>query len=571
MRKSLPLLFFTFLTFIASAQLVITEISYNPPESGTDSLEYIELYNETAAEIDLTNYIIRDNSSHTIMGGVVPANGYAILAINPRAIMSVLGVEAIQIENIALSNGGEGIFLLNPNEVLIDEVFYDDNEPWPTFEDGTDGAGATVELCDIESDNNDASNWGVATNDLGVTVGGIPFLGTPGMPNTATCEFVPDHVVTVSSNVFTPADITIQVGESIRWVNTGGFHNVNGSLDVYPDNPEGFSNGAASGDSWIYDFTFTIPGVYDYQCDPHVGFGMVGTVTVEGDVEPETPTYDIGLINTTNADGVADSIGTRCIIEGVTHGANLRAGGLQFALIDDSGDAIGLFSGGNLGYTYQEGDLIRATGVITQFFGLVQIEADALEVVSTGNDLTGPILVGRLDESTESRLVTIEGLSINDPADWDNSDGDFNVSFTSEDGEVINLRIDADTEVADWDEGPVEGTWNITGIGGQFDDEVPLNSGYQLFPRYIADFDMVSSLDEQLDVDVTLYPNPARDILNIKVVGEVDEFVLYDGLGTIVQNGPYRSTLDISELSSGYYLIVLKKGDQKKITTFVKE
>lgn len=571
MKKVLPILFFFFCVFSASAQLVITEISYNPPESGTDSLEYIELYNETDTDIDLTNYVIRDNASHTIAGGVVPAEGYAILAINPTAIMTVLGVSSIEIADIALSNGGEGIFLEDEGGNLIDEVSYDDNEPWPTFEDGADGAGATVELCDVTSDNNDASNWNVSTNDLGVMVNGISFLGTPNEANSASCEFVPDYTIEVSSNVFTPSSLTIQMGESVRWVNTGGFHNVNGGTDVYPDNPEGFTNGDPSGDEWTFDFTFTIPGVYDYQCDPHVGFGMVGVITVEGDVEPELPTYDIGVINTIDGEGVGDSIGVECIIEGVTHGANIRAGGLQFALIDDSGDAIGLFSGGNLGYTnYAEGDLLKVTGFIAQFNGLMQINANAVEVISSGNPLTGPIVVDRLDESTESKLVKIEELTIADANDWGNEGNSFNVNFTTSDGETITMRIDSDTEVAGWEEGPVEGTWSVTGIGGQFDGDAPFFEGYQMFPRYISDFDNLSGVEDQLQIDVALYPNPTQNFLNIESEVELDRYVVYNQSGQLIMKGSFKSTLDVSELPSGGYLIVLFKEDKGKAMIFTK-
>lgn len=565
----LPILLLMFVTS-ASAQLVITEISYNPPESGTDSLEYIELYNETGDDIDLTNYVISDNNAHTIAGGTVPANGYAVLAINPDAMMSVLGVTAIEIADIALSNGGEGIFLSNPDGVMIDEVSYDDNPPWPTFEDGTDGAGATVELCDVTSDNNDASNWNVATNDLGVMVGGVSFLGTPAAANTASCEFVPDHIVEVSSNQFTPADITIQVDESVRWINTGGFHNVNGGTDIFPDNPEGFSSGDASNEAWVFDHTFTVPGVYDYQCDPHADLGMVGTVTVEGDVEPEIPTYDIGLVNTINADGVGDSLGTECIVEGITHGANLRAGGLQFALIDESGDAIGLFSGGNLGYTYAEGDLIRVTGVIGQFNGLLQTEATAVEVISSGNDLIGPVDVDVLDESTESRLIRLQGLTIVDPNDWAGDGSSFNVDFMNEDGATFTLRVDSDTEVADWEEGPVEGVWKITGIGGQFDSDAPFDSGYQMFPRYISDFDNLSGVEDDLDARVTVYPNPATNVINIMSDVQLDSYSLFNTFGERIGQGSFRASLDVTDLPSGNYLLVLTKDDKSKVVRFVK-
>ncbi len=570
MKKKFTLLYFLLISFSTAAQLVITEISYNPPESETDSLEYIELYNETAADIDLTDYVIRDNGPHTIAAGVVPANGYVILAINPGAIMTVLGVAAIEIADIALSNGGEGIFLEDPNGVLIDEVGYDDDAPWPTFEDGTDGAGATVELCDVTADNNDASNWGVATNDLGVAVNEIDFLGTPAAANTASCEFVPDHIVEVSSNVFTPADITIQVDESVRWINTGGFHNVNGSTNTYPDNPEGFDNGPASDEAWIFDFTFTIPGVYDYQCDPHVGLGMVGTVTVEGDIEPVIPTYDIGIINTIDANGVGDSLGIQCIVEGITHGANIRAGGLQFALIDESGDAIGLFSGGNLGYTYAEGDKIKVTGVIDQFNGLLQMDASAVEFLSSDNDLIGPVVVDVLDESTESKLVRIEGLEINDPDDWRGDGSSFNVDFTTSGGETITLRIDSDTEVADWEEGPVEGVWKITGIGGQFDNDSPFDSGYQMFPRYISDFDNLSGAKENLEAKINIYPNPASNIINITSDVILDKYTLYNRLGEVIKRGAFESSLDITELPSGSYIVVLSKEDKTKTVHFAK-
>jgi plastocyanin len=570
MKKYLPLILFFLFAASMSGQLVITEISYNPPESGADSLEYIELYNETGTDIDLTNYVIRDNAPHTIAAGTVPANGYAILAINPGAIQTVLGVTAIEIADIALSNGGEGIFLEDTGGSLIDEVGYDDNAPWPTFEDGADGAGATLELCDLTSDNNDASNWNVSTNDLGVMVNGISFLGTPAAENSSSCDFVPDYIVEVSENVFTPADITIQVDESIRWVNTGGFHNVNGGTATYPDNPEGFANGVASNDAWVFDYTFTIPGVYNYQCDPHASIGMLGTVTVEGDTGPTIPTYDVGIINTTDTDGVGDSLGVQCIVEAVTHGANLRGGGLQFALIDDSGDAIGLFSGGNLGYTYAEGDKIKVTGVISQFNGLLQIDVTVVELISSGNALTGPAVVEMLDESTESKLIKIEGLTIADPSDWMGDGSSFNVNFTTEGGETIALRIDSDTEPADWEEGPVEGTWNITGIGGQFDSDSPFLSGYQMFPRYISDFDPTSGIEDVLVVDVTVYPNPTHNYLNIDSEIEMDRYVLYNKFGELIMNGKFTKTLDVTQLPSGGYVIVLFKGDKSRAVHFVK-
>ena len=32
--------------------------------------------------------------------------------------------------------------------------------------------------------------------------------------------------------------------------------------------------------NWSFQHVFTVAGTYNYQCDPHVGMGMIGTITV---------------------------------------------------------------------------------------------------------------------------------------------------------------------------------------------------------------------------------------------------------------------------------------------------
>lgn len=84
--------------------------------------------------------------------------------------------------------------------------------------------------------------------------------------------------VSVSNNIFTPANLTIDVNDTVKWTNIAGNHNVNGSISTYPSNPISFGNSVGAG--WVYTFVFSKPGVYDYRCDPHVGSGMVGKITV---------------------------------------------------------------------------------------------------------------------------------------------------------------------------------------------------------------------------------------------------------------------------------------------------
>lgn len=85
-----------------------------------------------------------------------------------------------------------------------------------------------------------------------------------------------EHFVNTNGLVFEPADLTINVGDTVTWINAdNGFHNV-----VADDGS--FTSGPPSNDSWQYSHTFTTGGSYGYHCEVHVGQGMTGTITVQG-------------------------------------------------------------------------------------------------------------------------------------------------------------------------------------------------------------------------------------------------------------------------------------------------
>lgn len=87
------------------------------------------------------------------------------------------------------------------------------------------------------------------------------------------------HTVAVTDYVFTPAALTVSAGDTVVWTNNGAMgHNVNGTQATYPTNPESFGNEVGLG--WTYEYVFETAGTYNYQCDPHVAFGMIGSVTV---------------------------------------------------------------------------------------------------------------------------------------------------------------------------------------------------------------------------------------------------------------------------------------------------
>lgn len=92
-----------------------------------------------------------------------------------------------------------------------------------------------------------------------------------------------DHIVEVSSNIFTPANLTIQEGDTVTWRNLGGFHNVAAPGRFRCANGcdgEG-GDGNPSGAAWEFTRTFNSADIIDYVCEPHEGVGMVARLTIE--------------------------------------------------------------------------------------------------------------------------------------------------------------------------------------------------------------------------------------------------------------------------------------------------
>jgi plastocyanin len=87
---------------------------------------------------------------------------------------------------------------------------------------------------------------------------------------------------------FDMKDITIQVGDTVKWTWDGDGHSVTSGI---PNIPDGLFDSTVLDTGATFSFTFTTPGVVDYYCKPHGACcGMVGSVTVTGASPTPTPT-----------------------------------------------------------------------------------------------------------------------------------------------------------------------------------------------------------------------------------------------------------------------------------------
>ena len=142
----------------STAQLVITEIMYNPPEGGTDSLEFIEVYNAGSSAVDLNGYAIdfagarRDTFTSSF---ILAPGGLMVTAVNDSAVYRQYGMSFYprQWSSSGLSNTATLIVLRNSGGI-VDSVRYNS-----TWEPGANAGGYSLILCDPSSDNAISTNW----------------------------------------------------------------------------------------------------------------------------------------------------------------------------------------------------------------------------------------------------------------------------------------------------------------------------------------------------------------------------------------------------------------------------
>jgi hypothetical protein len=162
--------------------LVITEIMYNSPELGADTLEFFEIYNNGPTVIDLDNVTLSTGTPYTFPSFLLGPGDYFVTAVNTQAFANVYATTADDQFVGGLANGGRLLLLRDPAGNVVDSVDYDDGGVWPSgsAQGEADGGGASIVLCDPNSDNADGANWSASANLVGVTINGKDLLASPG-------------------------------------------------------------------------------------------------------------------------------------------------------------------------------------------------------------------------------------------------------------------------------------------------------------------------------------------------------------------------------------------------------
>ncbi len=148
-------------TNVSVPKLVISKINYHPLPFGADSsndFEFIEITNNSSQIVNTSGYYFRElgiSYQFPPNSKIGPYNSIFIVG-NENVFEDFYRKLAFGEFSRNLSNNSQKLVLSDAYGNTIDEVTYMDTLPWPI---DADGKGAYLELKDINSDNNIASNW----------------------------------------------------------------------------------------------------------------------------------------------------------------------------------------------------------------------------------------------------------------------------------------------------------------------------------------------------------------------------------------------------------------------------
>jgi hypothetical protein len=169
--------------------LVISEIMYDAPESwaGTNSLEFVELYNTGLITEDLTGHRLSGEIDFPFPNGTMLAPGqFLVVAKDPAAAQSYYGVACLGPYTGKLANGGGNLRVLNELGGRLLEIEYDNKHPWPVAANGT---GHSLVLSHPSYGENDPRAWS-ASDRIGGSPGAVDAYGTEPARGVVINEFL---------------------------------------------------------------------------------------------------------------------------------------------------------------------------------------------------------------------------------------------------------------------------------------------------------------------------------------------------------------------------------------------
>lgn len=195
-------------------KVVINEIMYHP---AAPNAAYLELYNHSAeTSFDLSRWRLNGLDFTIPDGTILGPQNYLVIAEDRLAFVAAYGatIPVVGEYEGQMDRGGETLSLIKPGaapseEVVVDQVTYNDAPPWPAQ---ADGQGPSLQLIDPGQDNRRVGNWAASATNA-------PLRYTPGTVNQARASLPPFPELWINEvqpeNLNGPADAQ---GNRVPWI-----------------------------------------------------------------------------------------------------------------------------------------------------------------------------------------------------------------------------------------------------------------------------------------------------------------------------------------------------------------
>ncbi len=287
----------------------------------------------------------------------------------------------------------------------------------------------------------------------------------------------------------------------------------------------------------------TNTGTYGQQMPPSSALSPTDIATIE------TWITELGaatVVDIATAHGMAE--GSIVAIAGIITTPNFGTAGSssQYYLQDATAGIVFYMGGVDAGLN--PGDDVTITGELSYYNGVLEIvPSNPADIVvnSTGNELPAPVsltLAGLLAdaETYEAMLIQVDSVSITDGT-WPDPGSNANLTVTDPSGATLTMRVDKDTDV-DESEQPL-GVFLLTAVVSQYDGTPPYDEGYQVFPRFATDIEVIGDPTPSITnvSQEPASPTPLDDVTisativdNVSVVSAALNYVVNSGVEMVL-------------------------------------
>lgn len=309
-------------------------------------------------------------------------------------------------------------------------------------------------------------------------------------------------------------------------------------------------------DNSMFSFTpvvgnqYTVTGVVEYafstfRIQPRNAADVTGQVAT-------TPFVSIfNIQNTTAPNGDSPQNGnivkTKGVVTGIVNFGTTSAVG-TFFIQDGNGAWNGIYVFNNTN-PVAIGDSVEVTGEVDEFnFTTELINVTNVTVLNSGNTLPTPAIATTLaanSEMYEGVLIQVKNaVYVNNPGSfglWELNDG---TGIIQADDDIFPYANIAN----------VGSTYDVTGIG-----HFSFGTA-KILPRSVNDISLSTSINEVEQIAVSIYPNPANDVITFELGINSFEVTITDITGKIIKTATSTSNkkiINIADLNNGVYFYTI--------------